>query len=157
MEKIKIKAELPPQRCEICHQADCFDAIKNTCSRCTYIAEFRRIDLASNINSRRFRLCIIDNSTLLEKVKSFETKTRIISVGTTCAIIGSIIGTTMGLFYGLSHWSRLGVIDVSLDIAVAFIFDYTMLGAIIGGITGSTLRLISIIIDLLTESRIEKD
>jgi hypothetical protein len=34
MSEIKVKNELLPQRCEICHQADCFDPIKNYCSRC---------------------------------------------------------------------------------------------------------------------------
>jgi hypothetical protein len=35
MSKIKIKSASMPFRCEICHQADCFDASKNYCSRCS--------------------------------------------------------------------------------------------------------------------------
>jgi len=34
MSEIKIKAESFPERCEICHQIDCFDPVKNSCSRC---------------------------------------------------------------------------------------------------------------------------
>ena len=35
MEKLKIKTESLPQRCEICHQSDLFDAERNHCERCS--------------------------------------------------------------------------------------------------------------------------
>lgn len=34
MAELSIKSELPPQRCEICHQTDCFDPNTGYCSRC---------------------------------------------------------------------------------------------------------------------------
>jgi hypothetical protein len=34
MERLQIKKEYPAQRCEICHQADCFDPVANVCTRC---------------------------------------------------------------------------------------------------------------------------
>jgi hypothetical protein len=34
MSNIKIKAQSLPQRCEVCHQSDCFDAIAGHCTRC---------------------------------------------------------------------------------------------------------------------------
>src|SRR5437667_1940292 len=34
MLKLKIKSQSLPERCEICHQTDCFDASRNYCSRC---------------------------------------------------------------------------------------------------------------------------
>lgn len=34
MANIEIKQETLPQRCDICHQADCFDPASNHCSRC---------------------------------------------------------------------------------------------------------------------------
>jgi len=37
MEQLEIKKEIPPQRCEICHQSDCFDSINNFCTRCSNI------------------------------------------------------------------------------------------------------------------------
>lgn len=37
MSEIKIHEQSLPTRCEICHQADAFDAITNTCARCTDI------------------------------------------------------------------------------------------------------------------------
>jgi hypothetical protein len=36
MDKLKIKSELLPKRCEICHQADYFDPQTNYCSRCEF-------------------------------------------------------------------------------------------------------------------------
>jgi hypothetical protein len=38
MADLQIKTESPPDRCEVCHQADCFDASRNYCSRCAGIA-----------------------------------------------------------------------------------------------------------------------
>jgi hypothetical protein len=32
--KIKIKSESLPERCEVCHQKDCFNPVSNFCSRC---------------------------------------------------------------------------------------------------------------------------
>ncbi|MBI4851140.1 MAG: hypothetical protein HY819_04865 [Acidobacteria bacterium] len=37
MSNIQIKGSSPPRRCEICHQADLFDANSNICSRCRNI------------------------------------------------------------------------------------------------------------------------
>jgi hypothetical protein len=34
MDELKIKAQSLPGRCEVCHQADFFDAEKNYCARC---------------------------------------------------------------------------------------------------------------------------
>jgi hypothetical protein len=34
MDKIKVKTESLPERCETCHQSDCFDPAQNYCSRC---------------------------------------------------------------------------------------------------------------------------
>jgi LytS/YehU family sensor histidine kinase len=157
MEKLKVKAELLPQRCEICHQADLFDATRNYCSRCANISEFQRINIISNISPKRFNLCLIDSSTFFEKVKDFEAKTKIISVATACAMVGSIIGTIVGIFYGISHWSRMGTIDVPIDIAIAFVFDYIMIATIIGAVIGASLRFTTIIIDCLTETGLNKN
>ena len=38
MEQIEIKKETLPQRCEICHQADCFDSLANYCRRCSSVS-----------------------------------------------------------------------------------------------------------------------
>jgi hypothetical protein len=38
MKNLQIKNESLPQRCEICHQQDYFDALNNYCGRCSSIA-----------------------------------------------------------------------------------------------------------------------
>lgn len=38
MKQLQIKNESLPQRCEICHQTDTFDAAANRCARCADIA-----------------------------------------------------------------------------------------------------------------------
>jgi hypothetical protein len=43
MVELQIKTEPLPERCEICHQADCFDAGKNFCSRCGELIGSRNI------------------------------------------------------------------------------------------------------------------
>lgn len=42
MEKVKIKTEYNAQRCEICHQSDCFDPETNNCFRCDKVNVLRR-------------------------------------------------------------------------------------------------------------------
>ncbi|MEW6734337.1 MAG: hypothetical protein AB1489_23630 [Acidobacteriota bacterium] len=35
LDKVKIKNEYQPKRCEVCHQSDCYDPSSNYCSRCS--------------------------------------------------------------------------------------------------------------------------
>ncbi len=55
-QKISIKTTSLPQRCEICHQVDCFDASTNHCSRCANCEQisiphcFMRLSLLRNFN-----------------------------------------------------------------------------------------------------------
>lgn len=37
--RFKIKKQSFAQKCDICHQADCFDAVNNFCSRCAELKE----------------------------------------------------------------------------------------------------------------------
>jgi hypothetical protein len=48
MSEIKIKDELSPQRCEVCHQNDCFDPDTNYCSRCKSTGLIKSEDGAPN-------------------------------------------------------------------------------------------------------------
>src|SRR5689334_5759393 len=43
MTELRIKTESLPERCEICHQTDCFDADRNFCSRCDAAGEILRV------------------------------------------------------------------------------------------------------------------
>jgi hypothetical protein len=38
MARIQIKTQLPPERCEVCHQSDLFYPQRNYCTRCSEIA-----------------------------------------------------------------------------------------------------------------------
>jgi hypothetical protein len=48
MEKVKVKSEYAPERCEICHQSDCFDSSTGSCSRCASI-NLSEIDLTAQV------------------------------------------------------------------------------------------------------------
>jgi hypothetical protein len=45
MAELRIKTEFLPERCEICHQADCFDASSNHCSRCGGVTDLVKKDI----------------------------------------------------------------------------------------------------------------
>lgn len=47
MEHLQIKREFPAQRCEICHQADCFDPASNLCTRCQSVQSVYGIEVVS--------------------------------------------------------------------------------------------------------------
>lgn len=51
MKEIRIKRETPPERCEICHQSDCFDAQNNSCSRCQDVFELSLLVFNQPTNS----------------------------------------------------------------------------------------------------------
>ena len=36
--ELQIKAESLPERCEVCHQTDCFDPVNNHCTRCAGVS-----------------------------------------------------------------------------------------------------------------------
>jgi len=50
--KLKIKYESVPERCEICHKADCFTPSTGHCSRCSALVLWRpaSLEIASQIN-----------------------------------------------------------------------------------------------------------
>lgn len=54
MENMKLKVEHAPKRCDICHQADFFDASKNNCLRCSELTEYQSSNGA--ITSKRNNL-----------------------------------------------------------------------------------------------------
>src|SRR5437016_2826106 len=39
MDKLEIKTVSLPERCEVCHKDDCFDAVGNYCTRCAGVTE----------------------------------------------------------------------------------------------------------------------
>lgn len=53
MENLQIKSESLPNRCEICHQSDFFDPIRNICTRCSIVQE--KIELLDPKNQSALR------------------------------------------------------------------------------------------------------
>ncbi len=53
MENLQIKSESLPNRCDICHQSDFFDPIKNICTRCSSVQE--KIELLDPKNQSALR------------------------------------------------------------------------------------------------------
>src|SRR5262245_58330588 len=63
MAELQIKTEYLPERCEICHQVDFFDAKSNYCSRCSGVTDLLKNDnqetsspFAQEIAGYRYRL-----------------------------------------------------------------------------------------------------
>ena len=48
MAELQIKTEYLPERCEICHKADCYDPKTNYCSRCS-IFEYDKINRVEKV------------------------------------------------------------------------------------------------------------
>lgn len=55
MEKLQVKIEHLPSRCEVCHQSDLFDAEKSFCNRCDSSLEIHKLKL-SPLNSENYPL-----------------------------------------------------------------------------------------------------
>jgi hypothetical protein len=47
MNKLKVKTEYHPIRCEICHQSDCFNPISNECERCKE-TDCKKLEIITN-------------------------------------------------------------------------------------------------------------
>jgi len=89
MNELQVKYESFPERCEICHQTDCFDAQANYCSRCS--------ELQIKDSTHYFQ----DKSNVF--ISAFAT----IAI---LAFLGSIVGAIIGMVFTLpllsSHWWR---------------------------------------------------
>jgi hypothetical protein len=86
MNKVAIKTESFPERCEICHQSDLFDPIANNCQRCDGILEKIKKDIPINISAPTFPTLVnIDRqrglfqrlvATMADAIKDFSTGIR---------------------------------------------------------------------------------
>jgi hypothetical protein len=65
MEKVKIRAEHLPERCDVCHRSDCFDRMAGHCSRCS---DLICRDLKSNVEDQA-SLTVFDRSPELEYIE----------------------------------------------------------------------------------------
>src|SRR5688572_18742208 len=79
-EKLKIKVESLPERCEVCHQSDLFDPVSNHCSRCSR--------LQTTDAKTAFAVRLVNKAPTLTDIEVG------IAIGMT---MGVLIGATMGL------------------------------------------------------------
>lgn len=103
IKNIKINVESLPQRCEICHQIDCFDPKANQCSRCE-----KMIEAFSLVKRKRFSLDYkglsliygaICGAVLGQEVRSYVVGNHSYTIEVSCwAIIGlAVLGTFWGV------------------------------------------------------------
>ena len=121
MDKMQLKSETLPTRCEICHKSDCFDAQNNFCSRCagvptTVPSRFNNsADFLDAVNDARF-------------IKTFG----IISlVGAIFFGLGKPIGIGVGLavlWYSKNNYYRmLGTFVAALSVVITPLFSFWVL------------------------------
>lgn len=65
MGRLRIKSETLAKRCEICHQSDRFDAIKNFCSRCSGAGDL--LELTARARYLQQRLYVMRNDMIAER------------------------------------------------------------------------------------------
>ncbi|MBI4853270.1 MAG: ankyrin repeat domain-containing protein [Acidobacteria bacterium] len=125
MDKIQLKSETLPTRCEICHKSDCFDAKINFCSRCAGVPTTvpsrynNSTDFLDAVNDARF-------------VKTFG----IISlVGLIFVGIGKAIGVGVGLavlWYSKNNYYRiLGTFVAALSFVLTPVVSFWVLSTAI--------------------------
>ena len=71
MSDLTIQSESLPKRCEVCHQSDCLDAVKNYCSRCNNVIGELAFNKSKQLNSA---LVVNNNSHQLIKPDSINIK-----------------------------------------------------------------------------------
>jgi hypothetical protein len=118
MTKMQIKTESLPERCEICHQIDLFDAQRNYCSRCADVPT------------------LINESSISRIVKA-PTVTDI-ELG---AFVGLVTGLLIGIVGGAIAFSVQGSVMGAIVGAMSLGPVWMIQGAIIGLIVGRSARL----------------
>ena len=68
MDLLKVKAESLPKRCEVCHQADYFDAPTNICTRCKDIGSIQIKQYIKDIGLPTFLTNILRLSNTLDNI-----------------------------------------------------------------------------------------
>jgi hypothetical protein len=119
MIKPRIKVVSLPARCEVCHQSDCFDPIKNHCSRCADIVSIKdsyierthkRVELPVSeyigiVNILRFMLIVFITTSWGASIGcaaggliKLNFKNELIAL--LCILFGSIVGLVWGTLIG---------------------------------------------------------
>lgn len=113
MSGLRINYEKKPIRCEICHQSDCFDSQRNSCTRCAQIDLLTPIPLATIEQNHNQENSFIDTGTLT----------------------GAASGIVFGLF--LQIWQSQSFLRLS---TYGVVFGTMLIGALWGALTGEGIK-----------------
>lgn len=127
MSKITILRENRATRCEICHQADSYDASSNRCSRCDSAIDIRSKDVALNV--QRQLANISENYEIVQpeavSIEDSNNRYRIIYRWRSMNNIGRVLSMSFfpllmisGNFQHLSYWVILALVYLWMIIAV---------------------------------------
>jgi hypothetical protein len=123
MTEVKIKTEKLPNRCEICHQSDEFDALNNFCRRCSTLDKNLTLAGKSNIDRgddifKRINANLNNNPRASDDLNLFDYLLWwVIKLGILAVIIG-IVGTIVINFGSL--WFRKFQILSKMNLLSAF-------------------------------------
>ncbi|MBI4854726.1 MAG: hypothetical protein HY819_23260 [Acidobacteria bacterium] len=124
MNKVKIKKENSPTRCEICHKSDCFDFQNQNCSRCDGLDVLGEINTFEPLPENQYIRNV--NLDFLGKVTNI------------CISIGLFLGSTSGLIF-----CALLILDGGFFFsAIMMVFIWAALGGFLGIIIGIILTAI---------------
>jgi hypothetical protein len=123
--QMQLKSETLAKRCEICHQADCFDPQTNYCSRCAGIPT----TVPSRYSNSTSFLDAVNDSRF---VQTFG----IISlIGAVIFFLGKAVGLGIGLtvlLYGRNQFYKiLGIFGIILSLVISPIVNFWMLSTAI--------------------------
>ncbi len=120
MSNIKIKAQSLPQRCEVCHQSDCFDAITGHCTRCQGMALQSTLKKLAEIQEAVLiaeELAEAREKNLLSSLKSMPRGLKIIFAILILTLSYSLLSYLLGKESAISTIRTLTIILFSLLIA----------------------------------------
>jgi hypothetical protein len=101
MSELQIKSESFPQRCEICHQNDCFDLELNYCSRCSNLDN-------EIVNNKNITESIVKPKYYTKPTKDKNVSRQPLSILWKSAWIGIVAGISLGFI-------NLIIISITLE------------------------------------------
>jgi hypothetical protein len=118
MDMVKIHKESRPQRCEICHQTDQFDAITNTCQRCKDLDREYLMTLFQTNLPVTTVTAIASTSESLHQWRNFLGLILLVLAGG-LGVIGTLIGLANG---GLKVAATLGFYGLFVGVIFSLFF-----------------------------------
>lgn len=130
-QELKIKRETGSERCEICHQQDCYDAERNFCARCNGSILIHRIrHTTPNRHLPRIATCV-----------AFDPVWKGMVWGTALGRIATEIFLYYGFGIELGFWNYLGMSIISTIYTLTFSMPIGFLFGILAGLIRSNILL----------------